>query len=102
MSVENRERNRQYNMEYYGFGPSAMKKVRVCADCGAPSRAESHFCAECGRRLPDKTLFDLYRERHRICLICDSVLTEDMEFCPQCGMPLRKSAGTLPEGTAEE
>ena len=90
MTVEKLERSRQENMAYYGFGPSAMKKLRVCTVCGTPAPSEKNFCVECGHRLPDKTLYDLYLERHKQCSACGNVLTEAMEFCPQCGMKLRE------------
>ncbi len=85
MTADKLELHRRQNMEYYGFGPSAMKKIRVCAHCGTPSRTGKNFCVECGRRLPEKTLYDLYRDRHRICSVCDTVLTAEMDFCPGCG-----------------
>ena len=85
MTADHLELHRRQNMEYYGFGPSAMKKIRVCTHCGTPAQAERHFCTECGHRLPEKTLYDLYRERHKTCLICDTILAEQMDFCPQCG-----------------
>ena len=88
MTAENLELHRLQNMEYYGFGPTAMKKIRVCAHCGTPAQTEKHFCVECGRRLPEKTLYDLYRERHEVCFICDTILTAEMDFCPKCGMRL--------------
>ena len=88
MTTEKLELHRQQNMDHYGFGPSAMKKIRVCTHCGTPSQTESHFCVECGHRLPDKTLYDLYLERHEQCSTCGTVLTEDMEYCPQCGTKL--------------
>ena len=85
MTADRLELNRQQNMEHYGFGPSAMKKIIVCTHCGTPSSRRKHFCIECGHRLPDKTLYDLYLERHRVCPVCDTVLTNGMDFCPQCG-----------------
>ena len=85
MTAERLELLRRQNMEHYGFGPSVMKKIRVCAHCGTPSQTESNFCVECGYRLPDKTLYDMYRERHKVCFVCDTILAQDMEFCPKCG-----------------
>ena len=88
MIAERLERSRRENMAYYGFGPSAMKKLRVCAVCGAPAPTDKNFCVECGHRLPDKTLYDLYLERHEQCPSCNTVLMDGMEFCPQCGTKL--------------
>ena len=82
MTVEKLERSRQENMAYYGFGPSAMKELRVCTVCGTPAPLEKNFCVECGHRLPDKTLYDLYLERHEQCSACGTVLTEERKVCP--------------------
>ena len=101
MTTEKLELHRQQNMEHYGFGPSAMKKIRVCTHCGTSSQTESHFCVECGHRLPDKTLYDLYRDRHEVCFICDTILTEEMDFCPKCGMRLRRSGSAVFEGVVK-
>ena len=85
MTAESLELSRQQNMEHYGFGPDAMKKLRVCTVCGTAAPPGKHFCIECGHRLPDKTLYDLYLERHKVCPVCRAVLADEMEFCPQCG-----------------
>ena len=79
---------RKQNMEYFGFGPDAMKKVKVCSVCGHPSDRSEHFCVECGHRLPDKTLYNIYMERHRVCAACDTILLDQMTYCPQCGIKL--------------
>lgn len=78
-------RKKEQNMAHYGFGPDAMKKLRVCENCGTASIKKEKFCVDCGRRLPDKTLYDLYIERHRLCSGCGAILTDEMEFCPRCG-----------------
>ncbi len=85
MTVEKWERIRQQSMEHYGYGPNAMKKLKVCTECGKPSPSEKHFCTECGHRLPTKTLYDMYKERHKYCPACDTVLSDGKEYCPQCG-----------------
>ena len=74
MTADRLEMIKLQNMELYGFGPAAMKKVKVCT--------------ECGHRLPDKTLYDVYKERHRCCPVCDTVLSNEMGYCPQCGRKL--------------
>ena len=43
MTAERLELLRRQNMEHYGFGPAAMKKICVCTNCGAPSQIEDHF-----------------------------------------------------------
>ena len=85
MSAERLEMSRRHNREYYGFGTEAMKKIRICTRCKTPSSTATRFCAACGYRLPHKTLYQLYRERHTVCPDCDTVLTEEMAFCPHCG-----------------
>ena len=90
MKAERAERIRQQGMEHYGFGPNAMKKLKVCAECGKPSPSDKYFCTECGHRLPNETLYDTYIGRHKICVGCDTVLTDEMEYCPQCGTLIEK------------
>ena len=85
MTADKLELIRQQSMEQYGFGPNAMKKVKVCTQCGNPSPSDERFCKECGYRLPEKTLYDIYKERHVCCPTCDTVLSDGMSFCPQCG-----------------
>ncbi len=85
MKTPSLEVSRRRNMEHYGFGPDAMKTIRVCSHCGDPAPAERRFCAACGQRLPEKTLYEQYLERHRRCFSCNTILAEEMEFCPQCG-----------------
>ncbi len=89
MNADKLEMTRQQNMEHFGFGPSAMKQIKVCPQCRRPSPTDTHFCVVCGHRLPKDTLYDLYREQHRMCLSCDTVLTEEMAFCPHCGMKIK-------------
>ena len=83
--MDKHEQIRQESMEQYGFGPAAMKKVKVCTRCGQPSPVETQFCTECGYRLPDKTLYDIYKDKHKCCPNCDTVLADGMDYCPQCG-----------------
>ena len=88
MTADRLEMIKLQNMELYGFGPAAMKKVKVCTECGNPTPSDKQFCTECGHRLPDKTLYDVYKERHRCCPVCDMVLSNEMGYCPQCGRKL--------------
>ena len=62
----------------YGFGPETLQQRKVCTDCGAA--------------LPEKTLYDLYRARHRCCLHCGVVVTDVAVYCPECGTRLPKAA----------
>ena len=34
--------------EYYGFGVGIMKKIKVCARCGASEPADRYICGQCG------------------------------------------------------
>lgn len=73
------------NMKQYGFGVEAMKLIKVCTRCGNTSSTNQQFCTECGYRLPEKTLYDTYKERHKICPQCETVVTDETDYCPQCG-----------------
>ena len=69
--TEKLEMLRLENMKQCGFGVEAMKEVKVCRECGS--------------KLPDKTLYDIYKERHTVCPACDTVVASDSDYCPQCG-----------------
>ncbi|MBR4000169.1 MAG: zinc ribbon domain-containing protein [Clostridia bacterium] len=79
------ESMRQESMKRYGFGPAAMKGIRICAECGMPSAASERKCGECGAKLPRENLFQQYKKRHRFCPRCDTVVADDVQFCPECG-----------------
>ncbi len=91
MTAECLERLKQQNMEDYGFGPVAMKKLKVCTECRSPSPSRQQFCSICGHRLPGMTLYDIYKARHKCCPVCDTVLSDGMEYCPQCGTKTKPS-----------
>ncbi len=79
------DRIRIENMKQYGFGIEAMKQTKICSTCKNTSSANQIFCTKCGHRLPDKTLYELYKERHKCCPACDTVVATQTEYCPQCG-----------------
>ena len=79
------DRIKEANMEHFGFGPKAMKKQKVCLECGTVASSDQSFCKKCGHRLPLYTLYQTYRQMHRICSCCDTVLAETMQYCPKCG-----------------
>ena len=83
------ENLRQSNMETYGYGPNAMRGIRICAECGAPSPAEKKVCGLCGTKLPRETLFQQYKKRHRCCPHCETVVADSAQFCPECGTRIR-------------
>ncbi len=83
------ERIRKENMKQYGFGVEAMQQIKVCGECGTTAKSTQSFCTACGHRLPDKTLYDIYKERHKCCPTCDTVVADESDYCPQCGRKLK-------------
>ena len=69
----------------YGMGPYAMKKIKVCPNCGYAAKSTSFICPACRRLLTRKTLFDEYRKMHFCCPHCGIPLTVDTQYCPHCG-----------------
>ncbi len=88
MTIDKLEATRLRNMEYYGFGPAVMDKIKKCPKCGHAEPVENDFCRECGTSLPKATLLDFYKTMHRVCPKCDTVMGDGMLFCPQCGAEL--------------
>ena len=93
MDAQQLDRIRQESMDYFGFGPRAMKRIKVCAHCGAMSPSTQWFCRACGKRLPRDTLFQLYKNRHKSCPTCETVVASSYHYCPQCGTPLDQDNG---------
>jgi len=85
MVSEAYEQIRREGMQQYGFGPDAMKKIKVCSRCGAVSPVFRHTCSKCSAPLSPHTLFQLYKSRHAFCKKCDTVVSEHTKFCPNCG-----------------
>ncbi len=79
------------NMKQYGFGIEAMKQIKVCHKCGNTLSASQQFCTACGHRLPEKSLYDMYKERHKTCPACDTVVTNECDYCPQCGKKIESN-----------
>ena len=73
----------------YGFGPETLRGRKVCPVCG---RANSADRTDCGARLPEDTLYDFYRSRHRCCPSCGVVVTDVARYCPECRARLPKAA----------
>lgn len=82
-------RIRAESMQHYGFGPEAMKRIKVCGQCGASAEAAERYCKDCGSRLPEQTLFDLYKGSHPYCRICNTVIADSAHFCPKCGAKIK-------------
>jgi len=80
--------SREQLLDKYGFGPGAMKKIKVCRICKKPCNANEYYCESCGAVLPKETLFDLYRSQHLCCPECDTVVSKYSRFCPKCGRQL--------------
>ena len=54
----------------YGCGPETLRRRKICPSCGRANSADRTDCTDCGARLPEMTLYDLYRSRHRCCPKC--------------------------------
>lgn len=85
MTAKQLEIIRQESMEIYGFGTTAMKKIKICRQCGTVSPITESFCTDCRLRLPKDSLFQDYRKRHKYCTACETVVSDIMQYCPQCG-----------------
>ncbi len=83
--TEKLEAIRLENMKQYGFGVEKMKQTKICTECGNKLSSDQQFCTECGHKLCEKTLYDIYKERHKTCPNCDTVVTNECDYCPQCG-----------------
>lgn len=81
-------------IKLYGFGPEAMKQVKVCETCGKQASRYETICQKCRSVLPEKTLYDLYRMGHRQCRNCEAVVPDDADFCPICGKPVVSAGRT--------
>lgn len=80
--------SREQLLKKYGFGPEAMKKIKVCRVCGRACDSGELYCEDCGVVLPKETLFDLYRSQHLCCPECDTIVAKNTHFCPKCGKQL--------------
>ena len=76
---------RRQGMDDNGFGPQVMMRLKVCPHCGGVGAASQFFCKVCGHALPQDSLYQRYREKHRCCPVCDTVLPDAAQYCPQCG-----------------
>ena len=72
-------------LEYFGFGTKNMKRFKICQCCGNVQTAKNKFCKACQTKLPEETVFDIYKAKHRCCTKCENVLPNDAEYCPMCG-----------------
>lgn len=77
------------NMEEHGFGPSIMKSIKVCRECGKVSSDKQTICKECGASLPADSVYQEYKKMHLHCSCCDTVVPNNALYCPQCGTNLK-------------
>lgn len=80
------------NMDELGFGPKAMKSIKVCKECGKVSSDKQTICKECGASLPAESVYQEYKKMHLHCSCCDTVVPNNAHYCPQCGRNLEKSS----------
>ena len=91
--LQTRKALRRVVLLEYGFGPEAMRQRKVCPVCGKANPAQHTRCTDCGAALPETTLLDFYRSRHRCCPGCGVAVTDVAVYCPECGVRLPKSKG---------
>ena len=90
--LRTRKALRQVTLLEYGFGPDTLRRRKICPSCGRANSADRTDCTDCGARLPEMTLYDLYRSRHRCCPGCGVAVTDVARYCPECGARLPKGA----------
>ena len=77
-------------MEHYGFGPDAMKKIKICRNCGMTFPVQETICGTCGEKLPIENVYQQYKKRQSTCPECGTIVSSKKRFCPQCGKQLIK------------
>ena len=90
-----REPTKKKILEHFGFGTEKMKEIKICEKCGAAVSAKEEYCTVCREKLPNETLFDVYRMRHRACSGCGTVLSDGALFCPECGKSVKTEGGNM-------
>ena len=78
------------NMEEHGFGPSIMKSIKVCKECGTVASSKNTICKKCEAELPSESVYHQYVKMHSYCCECDTVVPHNAHYCPQCGGKLEK------------
>ncbi len=86
--LQTRKALRQVRLLEYGFGPETMRRRKICPECGRANLAQNTHCTDCGAALPEATLLDFYRSRHRCCSRCGVAVTDIAVYCPECGARL--------------
>ena len=90
-SIQTRRALDRVRMLEYGFGPETMRHRKICPACGRGNPSERVTCIDCGADLPDGTLYDFYRTRHRCCPDCGIAVTRRARYCPECGQRLSRT-----------
>jgi hypothetical protein len=89
LAVERRLREVETLLAAAGSGGGLTVYARCM--CGAPLLWGSHFCANCGRSIPDAPVVS--------CARCATALAADARFCPSCGSIVEAAPPALsPEG----
>ena len=86
--MEARIQVKRASPERYGFGVAMMKRIKICAHCGAMSPHTAIICSQCSEHLPCLTLYQTYQRKQLTCPICDTLLADYMRYCPHCGQQL--------------
>lgn len=71
-----------------GFGPDAMRDVKVCPRCGAAAGARRRRCPLCGVRLPEETVYQTWLSRQPRCAACGAPAAPAARYCSACGARL--------------
>ena len=82
-------------LEHFGFGTKKMKSFKICPCCRNAQAAKNKFCKVCQTKLPEETVFDIYKAKHCCCTKCENVLPNDAEFCPLCGAKQNKESEAI-------
>lgn len=90
--LETKKALRRVLLLEYGFGPETLRGRKICPACGRGNGANRTDCMSCGAALPNETLYDFYRARHRCCPGCGVVVTDVAVYCPECGAHLPEAA----------
>jgi len=90
--IDTTRSSKYIRLETFGMGPYAMKKIKICKNCGQIVGAWSFFCPSCKKILSGGTLFDSYKRMHVSCPYCRTMLAADTRYCPHCGKKVSQKA----------
>ena len=85
------------NMEEHGFGPSVMKSIKVCKECGTVASSKNTICKKCGKFVSD-VMYNAdvlncvecspWENSPHYCLNCGIEVSLADKFCSKCGTKL--------------